>query len=164
MWHAALLNEVTMAGASEGSALSMWSRRIENICGALSEALGLALLGVWLFAPLGMKLISTRGIHGPLYAPASFWQLYGFALGIVLFALRHNRVQSLSGLVLLWVFTALLVVAWVATVTALPRVGEVLALDGGSALIVLLVLVPALALATSIGGTVAAGRRVAAHV
>ena len=156
----------------------MWSRRIEIVCGALGGALGLAALGVWLFAPLGMKLISTRGIQGPLYVPASFWQLYGLAsllspitavsglaLGIVLFALWHSRARSLPALILLWGCMALLGVACVATVMALlPNISDLFAHRGGGVLFVLLVLVPVLALVASIAGTVAARQRVPAHV
>jgi hypothetical protein len=157
----------------------MWSRRIELVCGALCGALGLALLGVWLFAPLGMKLISTGdGPGNPArYVPASFWQLYGLAsllfpitvvgglsLGIVLFALWHSRARRLPALILLWVCTALLWLAWVATLMALPSIGVLTALHGGGVLFVLLVLVPVVALVASIAGTVAARQRVPAHV
>jgi hypothetical protein len=156
----------------------MWSRRLELVCGALCGALGLALLGVWLFAPLGMKLISTRGIQGPLNVPASFWQLYGLAsllspitavsglaLGVVVFALWHGLARSLSALVLLWGCTALLWVACVATVMALlPNISDLFAHRGGGVLFVLLVLVPVLALVASIAGTVTAWQRVPAHM
>lgn len=151
----------------------MESRRTEFHFGALCGAFGLALLGVWLFEPFSSKCNPATGYC----VPASLWQVHGLAsllfpitamgglsLGIVVFALWHSLARRLLALILLWVCTALLWVACVATVLALPSISALIALDGGIALFGLLVLVPVVALVTSIAGTVAARQRVPAHV
>jgi hypothetical protein len=140
----------------------MWSRRLELVCGVLGGALGLAALGVALFAPLGTKCIDTTtpGSQSGCF-PESLVQLQGLAslsfaitlfgglsLGIILFALWHSRARSLPALVLLWVCTALL---WFATLLAALSIG------------VLFVPADVLALMASIAGTMAARQRVPAH-
>lgn len=141
----------------------MWSRRVELICGALGGTLGLVALGVALLAPVGTRCVSTtvtpgvsgctrvnlvemQGLESLSFAIILFG---GLSLGVLLFAVGHALVRSLPLLVLLWVCAILL---WVATVLALLSIG--------------LFFVPAdlLAIAASIAGTVAAGRRLPAQV
>lgn len=141
----------------------MRTRRLELICGVLSGALGLAALGVGLFAPLGTECIDTTapGSQAGCF-PVSQVQVQGLAslafaitlfgglsLGIALFALWHSLAPSLPALILLWVCTVLL---WGATLLALLSIG------------VLFVPADVLALVACIAGTVAAGQRVPAHV
>ncbi len=141
----------------------MRTRRLELICGVLGGVLGLAALGVALFAPLNLLCYATtlsmpppgcfrvsqvqeQGLASLAFAIALFG---GLSLGIALFALWHSLARSLPALILLWGCTALL---WGATLLALLSIG------------VLLVPADALALTASIAGTVAAGQRVPAHV
>jgi hypothetical protein len=141
----------------------MWSRRVELVCGVLGGTLGLVALGVALFAPLGMRCVTTTvspGVSGCSHvslvemqglAGLSFAILIfsGPSLGVLLFSVWHNLTREGSLLVLLWASTILL---WFATVLGLLSIG--------------LFFVPAdaLALAASIAGTVAARRRLPARV
>lgn len=112
----------------------MWSRRIELICGVLSGVLGLAALGVGLFAPLGIEctgapgpsstggcvgvsLVQAQGLASLSFAITLFG---GLSLGIVLFAIWHSRARALPALVLLWTCTALL---YGATLLAVLSIG-----------------------------------------
>jgi hypothetical protein len=141
----------------------MWTRRLELICGVLGGVLGLAALGVGLFAPSSLvcygtthstpvpgcfrvSLVQEQGLANLALAIALFG---GLSLGIAVFALWHSLTRSLPALVLLWLCTALL---WGVTVVALLSIG-VLALPSDI-----------LALVASIAGTVAAGQRMPAHV
>lgn len=112
----------------------MWSRRIELMCGVLSGVLGLAALGVGLFAPLGIQCTaapgpsSTGGCVGVSLVQAQGLASLSFAItlfgalsvGIVLFAVWHSRARQLPALVLLWTCTALL---YFATLLALLSIG-----------------------------------------
>jgi hypothetical protein len=99
----------------------MFARRLEAICGVLAGILGLAGLGVGLFAPLATQCTSTTGGQsgctmvslaqvqglGSLILPIEIFGL--LSLAIALFALWHSYTANGLGLVLLWV-TALLFV------------------------------------------------------
>jgi hypothetical protein len=121
---------------------AMLSRRIELVCGVLAGALGLTALGVVLFA-----LLQVQGLE-ILWLPITLWG--GLWLGVVLCAVWHSLVGSRPALVLLWVYTALLCLA--TTPALIDPIG--------------IVFVPAdvLALGASIAGTVAAQRRIPAHM
>ncbi len=141
----------------------MRTRRLELICGVLGGVLGLATLGVALFAPLSLRCYATtlstpipgcfrvsqvqvQGLASLAFAITLFG---GLSLGIALFALWHSLARSLPALILLWACTALL---WGATLLALLSIG------------VLFVPADALALVACIAGTMAAGQRIPAHV
>ena len=141
----------------------MWTRRIELVGGVLGGALGLAALGVGLFAPLSTRRIDTpapgsqagcfpvsqvqvQGLASLAFAITLFG---GLSLGIALFAVWHSLGRSLPALILLCACTALLCAA---TLLALLSIG------------VLFVPADALALVASVAGTVAAGQRIPAHV
>ena len=149
----------------------MRSRRIELVGGALGGALGLALLGIWLFAPGTTDCFGQTSVH---CVPQSQVQLHGLAslllppitvfgglsLGTALFAVWHSLARSLPALVLLWVCTALLWVISVETLLFQLSRGFVIGSPGFG-----VVFVPhLLALVASIAGTVAAWQRVPAHV
>jgi hypothetical protein len=140
----------------------MRSQRVELVCGVLGGALGLAALGVGLFAPLSLRCyaaqppipggcfrvsqVEVQGLASLTFAIALFG---GLSLGIAVFAAWHSLARQLPALILLWVCTALL---WGATALALLSIG------------VLFVPADLLALVASVMGTVAARRRVPAHV
>jgi hypothetical protein len=110
-------------------------RRIERGCGLAAGILGLVALGVALFAPLAtvttscMITVSSSGAVTTDCSTAgtkhiSIVQNQGFPsllpvvllfstilIGIALFAVMHSRSGARVFLVLLWVFTALLLVA-----------------------------------------------------
>lgn len=141
----------------------MGSRRVELVCGVLGGVLGLAALGVALFAPLSTECIDTTGpsgqagcfsvsqvqVQGLASLTFAITLFGGLSLGIAVFALWHSLARSLPALVLLWVCMALL---WGVTVLALFSIGA------------LFVPADVLALVASIAGTVAAGQRIPAHV
>jgi hypothetical protein len=142
----------------------MWSRRIERIGGVLGGGLGLAALGIALFAPLSTKCLDTpvAGHSGcfpvsqvQLQGLASLWfpiaLVGGLSLGIVLVALWHSSSQSRLALLLLWGCTTLFWAASVKTLLVVLSIG------------VWFVPADLLALTASIAGTVAAGQRVLAH-
>lgn len=136
----------------------MGLRRLELLGGVLGGLLGLAALGVSLYAPLGELCTGTSApdIQTSCH-PASLVQEQGLAslsfvivvfgglsLGIALFAVAHSLLQHPLLLILLWVCTGLLVGA---TLLALLSIG------------VFFVPADALALLTSIVGTLAGQQR-----
>jgi hypothetical protein len=141
----------------------MRSQRLELICGVLGGALGLAALGVALFAPLGVRCVDTTvSSSASGCSPVNLIQMQdlasltfaitlfgGLSLSIILFAVGHSLTHTLPLLIALWVFTMLL---WFATLLGALSIG--------------LFFVPAdgLALVAAIAGTVFAGQRVPARV
>jgi hypothetical protein len=142
----------------------MLSRRIELICGLLSGALGLAALGVTLFAPsdlicsatpassprggcVGVSLAQQTGLASQALPIALFG---GASLGILLFTLWQSRSRSLLALVLLWGSAALLTLLTLLTLSSASSPG------------VLFLPAAALGLVASIAGTLSIRQRSAA--
>ncbi len=132
----------------------MWLRRLELFGGMLGGVLGLAALGVALFAPLGeqcigssaldnqtgcspISLAQAQGLESLLFAITLFGSL---SLGLAIFAVCHSLIQRPVLLILLWTCTVLLCFA---TLLALLSIG------------VFFVPAVALALLASITGTLA---------
>lgn len=141
----------------------MRSQRLELISGVLAGVLGLAALGVALFAPLGTRCVTTTtSPNASGCSPVSLVQMQsldslsfaillfgGLSLAILLITLAHSLTRSLPLFILLWVFTGLL---WFATLLGALSIG--------------LFFVPAdiLALVAAIAGTISTSQRVATRV
>jgi hypothetical protein len=122
-------------------------RRIELTCGVLGGALGFAVLGLALFAPLNMicssgtgprvrggcdfmSAIQSQGLAN-LWLPVALFAVP--LLGIILFVIWHSRTQSLPVLVPLWVCTLMVCVVSVLSRTSIGVYfvpADVLALAG----------------------------------
>lgn len=136
----------------------MWPRRIELVASVLGGLLGLAALGIGLFAPLSTECVDTTGpsseagcfsvsqvqVQGLASLSFAITIFGGLSLGVILYTVWHSLARSLPALVLLWVCTALL---YGATLLAILSIG------------VLFVPADALALLAGIMGIIAATRR-----
>jgi len=140
----------------------MWLRRLELLSGVFGGALGLAALGIALYAPTdelctntpgpeirggcySVSLVQAQGLASLSLAIALFG---GFSLGIAVFSVSHTFFRHRVLLILLWTCTVLL---GAVTLLALLSIG------------IYFMPADALALLASIVGTVAALQRVPAR-
>jgi hypothetical protein len=108
-------------------------QRIELVCGVLGGALGFAVLGLALFAPLNMicgagtgprvrggcvfmSSIQSEGLAN-LWLPVALFAVP--LLGIILFVIWHSRTPTLPVLVPLWVCTLMVCVVSVLARTSI---------------------------------------------